>query len=499
MIDKIKKIGRLEIIVFVSGTVVMVLELIGSRILAPVLGTSIFVWTSLIGLILGALSLGYYLGGYFSKNNPSYKFLSLVLMLSGIFIIAIAIIKDLVLNLSSNLGIKFGSILAATLLFVLPSILLGMISPYSVRLKIKNLETAGSAAGNLYALSTLGSIVGTFLAGFWLIPHFGSLMIIFSLGLILILTSFLAWPKHYQLFRLLILILILLIWLTIRYLSTRQSFVLDTDSSYNHIRVFDKNENQTGRKVRFLNIGSEIHSVIYLDNGEIKTLYTKFSRLDRLYNPKIKNSLVIGGGAYLQPRDLIKRFPGIVVDVAEIDPQVTQTAKDYFALADTNQINIYHQDGRFYLNYNFKKYDSIYLDAFLSSYSIPFQLTTLESAQKLYQALNNNGLVIINLVSSLDGPKSLFFKAEYKTLSVIFPQIYVFPITSQDPNLLQNIMIIASKDSTRLKADDLLKLASSEEERLYLSHLYEQGIDISLVNVLTDDFAPVDYYISKFF
>lgn len=494
----LKIFGRLEVIVFVAGAVVMILELIGSRILAPFLGTSIFVWTSLIGLILGALSFGYYLGGYFSKNNPSFKFLSLTLILAGFFVLLIALIKEPVLNFSMNFGIKIGSIFATTILFVIPSILLGMISPYSVRLKIKSLETSGSAAGNLYAISTVGSIFGTFLAGFWFIPTFGSLNILFGLGLILILTSFLGLPNKFIASRFFLLIFMVFVLVLSNYLSALQGFIVDTDSSYNHIRVFDTISDQNKRPLRILMIGNEIHSALYLDTKEMGAKYTKFYRLDSVFRSEIKSALVIGGGAYLQPSDLVKRFSDIQIDVVEIDPEVTKTAKEYFGFKENPQTNIYHQDGRIFLNNNKKKYDAIYIDAFLSSYSIPFQLTTLESVKKIYDSLTENGVVLVNMVSSLDGEKSIFFKSEYKTFAEVFPHLYVFPIYTQQEDAVQNIMLVVSKSEKKLSPRDLLNRANTQEEIEYVNHLDLRPVNLEGIKILTDDFAPVDYYISKF-
>src|SRR3989344_7172101 len=174
------KISDLELIVFVSGTVVMVLELIGSRILAPYLGTSIFVWTSLIGIILAALSGGYYLGGKFSRENPTISFLTTVLFIASLSVVLLVLVKDLILYYVMGLGVAAGSVVATIILFMPSSILLGMVSPYAIRLKTKQVESVGGVSGNLYALSTIGSIFGTFLAGFYLIPHFSSTQILFS-------------------------------------------------------------------------------------------------------------------------------------------------------------------------------------------------------------------------------------------------------------------------------------------------------------------------------
>src|SRR5665648_670250 len=169
----------LEIVVFVCGAVVMIFELVGSRVLGPYFGTSIFVWTSLIGIILGSLSIGYYLGGKIADKKSSFKSLSLIIFLAAISIGLTVLIKDFWLFVLQNsfTDIRTSSVLASLGLFLPASVFLGMVSPYAVKLKIKNLDTSASTVGNLYAISTTGSIFGTFLAGFYLIPHFGTCLL----------------------------------------------------------------------------------------------------------------------------------------------------------------------------------------------------------------------------------------------------------------------------------------------------------------------------------
>ncbi|MCD4747143.1 MAG: fused MFS/spermidine synthase [Bacteroidales bacterium] len=181
----------LEIIVFVCGAVVMAFEILGSRVLGPYVGTSISVWTSIIGVILGSLSLGYWLGGRIADRNPSFKTLSVIIFLSAVFIAISTLIKAFLLNflLDFIIDIRWVSVIASLILFAIPSILLGMVSPYAVKLKIKSLSKSGSTAGNLYAISTLGSITGTFLAGFYLIPNFKITNILYILSLTLIFFS----------------------------------------------------------------------------------------------------------------------------------------------------------------------------------------------------------------------------------------------------------------------------------------------------------------------
>ena len=185
----------LEIIVFICGAVVMAFEIVGSRMLGPYVGTSTFVWTGIIGVILLCLSLGYYYGGKIADKRPDFKILALVIFIAGIFIAVSTLIKDglLISLLEIFDDVKLVSLLASFFLFSIPSVLLGMVSPYAVRLKIKSLAKSGSAVGNLYAISTLGSITGTFLAGFYLIPSYGVIYILNLLAITLALSALLLY------------------------------------------------------------------------------------------------------------------------------------------------------------------------------------------------------------------------------------------------------------------------------------------------------------------
>jgi len=489
------KIGKLEIIIFTGGAIVMILELIGSRLLAPYLGTSIFVWASLIGIILGALSLGYYLGGFFSGKNPQLKFLTQVLFLAGLSILLITLIKEPVLVLSMKMGIKTGSVFATLILFTLPSIILGIVSPYAIRLKIENIEGAGGVAGNLYALSTIGSIFGTFLAGFYLIPTFGSTQILFGLSLILIAISLLGGKK---MFKLIALALIVSVWIAYQFFPS--PYVFEADSAYNHIRVKDLVDLRTNRELRILYLATEMHSIIYKDSDELYAEYHKLYQLDSLFKPEIRKALTLGAGAYVAPIDFLKRFPASEMTVVEIDPKVTEVAKNYFKLKADPRLKIIHEDARIFLNNNQETFDVIYGDAFASFFSVPFQLTSKEAIGKIYNSLTKDGIFVLNLISSIEGEKSIFFQAEYKTLKEYFGQIYIFPTYYFDQNSAekhQNLILIATKDKNRLSKTELLEKANSSQKDL-VKNLWDQEIIIDEnTKVLTDDFAPVDFYISK--
>lgn len=487
--------GKLEFIVFASGTIVMILELIGSRLLAPFLGTSIFVWTALIGIILGALSLGYYLGGRLSAKNSNLDRLTLILFFAGVSIFLISIFKNEILGIATLIGVKWGSVLASAFLFGAPSVLLGMVSPYSVRLKINNLESAGGVAGNLYALSTIGSIFGTFLAGFYLIPLFGSTQIIFGLSLTLLLISLLGQKK---LLKIIILFIVFITWLFFQFLPNK--YVYETDSAYNHIIVRDVFDQLTSRDIRILYLATETQSIIYKNSDQLFSVYHQLYALDDLFKSKIEKALTLGGGAYVAPLNFLKRYPQAEMDVVEIDPKVTQTAIDYFGLKPDPRLNIIHQDGRIFLNQNQKQYDVIYGDAFASYYSIPFQLTTTQAIKKIYNTLNSDGILILNVISSLEGKGSLFFQAEYLTLKQIFPQVYIFPTHFYRNFGLdnhQNLILIATKSEKRLTKQELMAKADADQKKL-LDHFWDQEPKIDAkAKILTDEFAPVDNYIAQ--
>lgn len=486
---------NLEITVFFTGAIIMIYELIGSRILGPYFGTSIFVWTSLIGIILASLSLGYFLGGKLSDQQPTYTKLSLIIFTAGIFIGLTSILKDIILILLYNNihNIKYASVISSLIIFAPPSILLGIVSPYSAKLKLKNLENSGSTIGNLYALSTAGSIFGTFLAGFYLIPHFGTnkLLIILTISLIII-SSLIAVTKISQ-FKIISLLFLAASWFFLdkyNQVLAKQGFI-DVDTAYNRIWIYDTLDSQTNKTVRTFLINNENSSATYLEDKQLVFEYTKFYHLARFFNPDFTKTLMFGGAGYSFPKNFIETYPQASIDVVEIDPGVTELAKKYFNLQDNPRLNIFHQDGRDFLNKCNEKYDVIFGDAFNSHFSIPYQLTTTEAVQKKYDILNDNGLVILNLISAIDGEKGHFLQAEYKTYQKIFPQVYLFPVRDDDPTITQNIILVA------LKSPVIPTFHSDDQEiNNYLKHLWQGQINQTLP-VLTDDYCPVEYYINQ--
>ncbi len=474
----------------------MVFELVGSRVLGPYFGTSIFVWTSLIGIILGSLSFGYFLGGKVADKKPNIEMLALVIFLSAIFIGLTLIIKDffLVYLKATIPDIKISSIIATIVLFSPTSILLGMVSPYAAKLKLLNLEISGATIGNLYAISTAGSIVGTFLSGFYLIPKFGTNKLLIILTITLITVSLFLSAKKALKIKFLVFALMLAGWFIFDGVNNAlaQKGFIDVDTSYSRVwiyEIFDKNANDT---IRTFSINSEHSSAMYLNSNNMVYEYAKYYHLAKHFNPGFQKTLMLGGAGYSYPKEFLLKYPEATIDVVEIDPMITELAKKYFKLKDDPRLTIYHKDGRVYLNETKNKYDVIFGDAFSSQYSLPYQLTTKEAVQKKFDALEENGIVVLNIISSIKGEKGKFLRAEYATYKSVFPQVFLFPVSAPTNGYqVQNIILVA------LKSDEE-QVFSSENPDIdsYLKHRWTEKITEDMP-ILTDDFAPVDYYISK--
>lgn len=486
----------LELTVFTGGAVIMIFELVGSRVLGPYFGTSIFVWTSLIGIILGSLSLGYHLGGKVSDTNPTLKRLASIIFLAGLLIGIMMLCKDpLLVILQKHISdVRISSVIATIVLFSPPSVLLGMISPYAAKLKLQNLNTAGSTIGNLYAISTTGSIVGTFLSGFYLIPLFGTNALLMSLSVTMMLLATVLYVKQIKSIGICAIAVLLVGWAAIHNVqnAAAKNGVIDIDTAYSRIWIYDLMHPRLNTMIKIMGINNENHSSMFLESDELVNEYSKFFHLARHFHPGFSKTAMFGGAGYSFPRDFLAVYPEATMDVVEIDPKVTELAKTYFRLKDDPRLSIYHQDGRVFLNTTQHTYDVIFGDAFGSRYSVPYQLTTQEAVQKKYDILADDGVVILNMISAIEGKQGQFFRAEYATYKSVFPQVYAFPVWKPgDAEWVQNVILVAlkSKEAPSFRSIDSTLNA-------YLEHVWKPEITTDLP-VITDDYAPVEHYASK--
>ncbi len=327
----------LEITVFICGALVMIYEIMGSRLLSPYIGASTYVWTSLIGVILAALSLGYWLGGKMADKKPDMKILASVIFLAGGLVSLTILLKDLILAFiaESSAILEVKSLLAAVLLFAPASVLLGFVTPYAVKLKMSSLADTGKTVGRLYALSTVGSIFGTFSAGFFLIPFVGSEKTLYLIGASLIGLSILLVPFALKPFNLMILILFVFgigVNEFRSYYLFKTSELRDIDTEYSRVQIFKAKDNN-GKTIRAMaNDPYFIQSAIFPDSDEIVFDYGKYYHLIRHFKPDFQNTLMIGGAGYSFPKDYLKKYPNAKMDVVEIDPQMTEIARKYFRL-----------------------------------------------------------------------------------------------------------------------------------------------------------------------
>jgi spermidine synthase len=487
----------LDITVFVCGAVVMIYELIGSRIVSPFIGTSTYVWTSLIGVILGALSLGYWLGGRLADRKPDAKVLAFVIFIAGGLVSMTMLLKEVILAFvaASPVGLEIKSVIAAVFLFAPASVALGMVTPYAIRLRMESVGDSGKTVGSLYALSTIGSIVGTFAAGFFLIPFVGSVRTLYIIAGSLFVLSFVLAPLALSRMNIGI-ITIFVLGVTGSELNTfylREKFAMyDKDTEYNRVQVFQTVDPKTGRKLQAMSIDPYfMQSAMFLDTGETPFAYAPFYHLIRHYRPDFKRTLLVGGAGYTLPKEFLHTYPAAEMDVVEIDPAMTEIAREYFRLQDDPRLTIHHEDGRVFLNNaQSAKYDAVLMDAFTSLFSVPHQLTTIEAVRQIDRVLTDNGVVIFNVGSAITGRGSYFLQAELATYREVFPQVQVFKVNSDyTDERLQNVIIVASKSrrSTTFESNDP-QLAG------LLSHRYLN--EIATMPILTDDLAPVEYYSS---
>ena len=489
----------LELTVFVCGAVVMIYEIIGSRIVSPYIGTSTYVWTSLIGVILASLSLGYWIGGRVADKRPDVKILALVIFSAGGLVALTILIKDLIMTLvaTTGTGLEIKSVLAAALLFAPASVALGFVTPYAIRLKMRSVSDSGKTVGRLYALSTIGSIAGTFAAGFFLIPFVGSNRTLYLIAGSLLILSVLLAPFAFTRWSFAVVTLFLLAVcgseLT-TYYEFRVRGLRDIDTEYSRVQIFEATDGVTRRPIRAIATDPYfVQSVIYLDGEDLFAKYNHFYHLLPYLRPEFGRTLMIGGAGYTFPQDYLRKYPDASIDVVEIDRRMTQIAREHFRLEHDPRMKIIHDDGRVFLNRaDTGGYDAVLIDAFGSLFSVPYQLTTVEAVRNVSRVLDDRGVVIFNLGSAIRGDLSRFLQAEFATYKSVFPQVHLFKVNDDyTDEQTQNLIIVACKFECLAKPPDAPN--PDDETARLLSHRFTADFPLE-TPVLTDDLAPVEYY-----
>lgn len=492
----------------------MIMELAGVRIISPFFGSSHIVYTSIIGIIMAALSIGYWFGGKLSAKNPSNKKLSLIIFSAGLYILFLGLFQFnfLVYLNNFNLSLIINSILSSLIMFAIPSILLGIVSPYTIQLAIneqKIKENTGSLVGRFYAFSTIGSILGTFLCGFYLIIKFGINHIFIFLSLIIFLCSFLYLlidlknkkkTKNIK-------------SIVIQLLAIFTTFSLLFYFSNNPIavKVYEKakiihSSTSTYNFINIIEIKFDNNDFLLLENGysmmelnknpnEVAYDYTKLFHNIFINKEKRNNILILGNavgtfvsGALYHIEQ--KNLQNINFDIVEIDPALTDVGEKYFGFPKNNKLLTYfYEDARTFLNRETnKKYDLIYYDIYNNSLIFPFHLITKETFEKINNLLENDGIFIMNIVGDTEkeSKKYAYLRQIYTQVKKMFPQVSVYKMKNEEYNqdLPKNYLICGYKSNK----DNNIKSIKEMLSNLELKDIEESN------EIFTDEFSPVEKF-----
>jgi len=510
----------LILVVFVAGSCSLAVELSASRLLAPYFGSSLFVWANLIGLILLYLTVGYYVGGRLADRSPRPGVLYTLTIIAAFLISVIPFLSRPILLWSQSafatysIGVFYGSLVSVILLFAIPMILLGCVSPFAIRLRIEQVGKSGRTSGQLYAISTAGSIVGTFLPVLLLIPNIGTYRTFFTFAVALLLVSIAGLvgtrvdngprPRNGRVDKRLLSIL-LLIPMALSVLTMRGPIkaadgsngggvlITERESAYNYLQVV-----QVGDELQLImNESVGIHSVYNPHSILTQGYWDDFLVAPYFNNPpftqnQVRKVALIGLGAGTAAREFTATYGPIPIDGVEIDGTVVELGRQYFHMTEPN-LHVIVQDGRYYLQTTSQKYDVIGVDTYQQPY-VPFQFTTQEFFQTVRDHLTPTGVVALNAGRTSNDYRLV--EALAQTMHSVFPNVYIIDterftnslvIGTNAPTLLANFQINANHLTNPL-------LQSVAQATIVYGNIREEH---SRTVYFTDDRAPVEQLIDQ--
>ncbi len=491
--------------VTLAGMAVLIIEITATRMLAPFFGNSIFTISSVIGIVLAALGLGYYFGGWLADRKPSEAWFFSLIVIAGFSVLLLQFFNAMLLpGIAYRLSLVNGPLVVSMMMFFLPAMFLAMLSPFAIRLMHARDASrgVGNASGLVFFWSTLGSLAGSLSTGFLLIPQWGIGNIIVGVGSGLVLlggVGLLICRKVPKIVPAGLAVLGLLFGIALRQIETAddRGVVFAVDGLYERIVIRDIPHR--GRNARILLQDHNVSGGLYLDDGSMAFDYTKYFDLYRLFTPELTSALAIGGGAYTVPRSILHDSPRAIVDVAEIDPSLHSLAVRYFALPDDARLRNHVIDGRRFLHDTAERYDLVFADAYRSFMSVPLQFTTQEFFRLARSKLRENGVLIANYYGSLGADSRSLIYSVLRTMRSVFPQVYVIATVDPGSEELQNFIFIGHNSSNPDKRTDLRQAAAVEFAYPMLRGVaaLELRPADALLNshaLLTDDFAPVEHY-----
>ncbi len=451
--------------VFLTGAAVLIFEVAAVRMLAPYFGSSLYVLSSVLTTILAALSLGYFFGGRIADRTPHPTALYLIIGSAGVVMLFLQSLSLYLLQSANEVfSITTGPLVLSLALFFIPAFLLGIDSPFVIKLLTQTGSTDhnGALVGSIFFFSTIGSIVGSIAAGFLLIPFLGLTVTIMLVSLLLILWSITAGVLlHYlapvtESFKLKIpLPLLILIgiftavyfsYLTLSFspATTAQTTLYQADGFYSNLHIFEMTKNKTTYRI----LKNDVNNSSAIIPGEPTPVftYTQLADIFTVNNPNAKNYLVLGGGSYTVPRSIHHFYPEMQIDVAEIEPRLYPLAVQYFELPVTDKITNYELDARVFLQSTTTQYDVIFSDIMNSGLFIPPHVATVEFFTAFKKRLAPDGIAILNFIGSLDTTETSLTGSMIKTISTVFPNYKLIALQGPQVSSTQNMLFIIRHD-----------------------------------------------------
>jgi spermidine synthase len=411
-------------LVFGAGIGALATEITASRLLAPYFGSSTIVWANLIGIVLAALAVGYWLGGRVADRRPEPSILGFLVLGAAVFVAVIPFAARPFLDLTVegldtvSAGAVIGSFLAVVLLCAPPVVLLGMVSPFAIRLAVVGIETAGAVAGRLYALSTAGSLVGTFLPALVLIPAIGTQRTFLVIAALLALSSSFLLGARYAVVAL---ALIALVAIPPGAVKSSEGLLHEENSLHQYVRV---EETADGRRLLSLNEGVAVHSVWRPDSVLTGGVWDAFLAVPSLLGRPLERVAILGNAAGTTARALGVYYPDARVDGVELDPAVSRVGFRYFGMGENPRLSVHDADARPFLRSTDERYDLIVVDAYHQPY-VPFYLATREFFELVQERLAPGGIVALNVATVPDDTRLV--RAVGGTLASEFPQALAWP------------------------------------------------------------------------
>jgi spermidine synthase len=494
------------LIAFVTGAIVMSFEMLGSRYLNPYFGSGIYTWASLISTVLGALTVGYFIGGWLADRIPSVAVLGVTVLIGSLYMLALPAFAQPMLEwvLAGIDDIRAGSLLASVAILFFPVTFFGMYSPFAIRLMLRSPARSGTVSGTVYGISTIGSIVGTLGTTFYLLPSMGSRTLTLTLGGIgsLSALALIALPTLTRRPAAAAVAAVLAIafgvadvranglvdeQLRAALLKRPDGRIARIETEYNDIFITKRRHELT---MSFQLKGWDYtESVTNLrDPDDLPVHYTRSMTTALAYPETPAKILMIGLGGGSISTYLGRAMPDVMIDTVEIDPGVINAAKRYFGIRDNGRVKYLAGDGRVFLNRNKQLYDLILVDAYHGGY-VPFHLLTKEFYALLKQRLAPGGAAAFNIH---DGTK--LYLSTIKTLKEVFPAVHLYPSGEGEVTMVTTAQSAPSEDTLKGRAATLQQRHSFRYPlpRLLAARIEHPSLDGA--ELLTDDFAPVNLY-----